>query len=187
MSMDRFKGPVAADDYYECYGCSRRMHYELLDDDGFCEGCRPEKEKEQEDEMTEKELRELDAWIAEHVMGLAQEYAVMKCGRFYRPKSCGYTDSIAEAGRYSKADALREIVRGEPMKIIPFPTPRYTTNPAAAMMVLEKCAQKYTNLEIEFIDGTWTVGRWRGSNTTEATAETLPLAICLFARELYSK
>jgi len=137
--------------------------------------------------MTATEMRELDAWIDEHVMGLVQEYAVMKGGRFYRPRSCGYTDCLTEAGRYSKADAEREIVGGGPMKLIPFPIPHYTTDPAAAMIVLEKCAEKCLNLEIDFRKGTWAVGLWRIATPLEATAETLPLAICLFAKKLFSK
>jgi hypothetical protein len=34
-----------------------------------------------------------------------QEYLIRRGGGFYRPKAAGYTQSIAEAGRWSKEDA----------------------------------------------------------------------------------
>lgn len=43
-------------------------------------------------------------------------YVVRKRGLFYRPKDCGYTDRIEEAGRYTLKEAkLREYHRDEPV------------------------------------------------------------------------
>lgn len=37
--LDRFYPPNAADEISECVICQRRLHYELLNDDGVCEEC----------------------------------------------------------------------------------------------------------------------------------------------------
>lgn len=100
--------------------------------------------------MNEKEMRELDAWIAEHVMGLSME------------EQFGNPDNP---------------IRGT---ITP---PNYTTNPAAAMLVLEKCLTMADELEIRLCyDCEYKVFDW----SKAAKAETLPLAICLFAKKLFS-
>ncbi len=62
-----------------------------------------------------------------------------------------------------------------------------STDPAAAMQVLEKCADKLDDPKkynpgvspITKSGGQWWVGNQH--------AETLPLAICLFAKQLFSK
>lgn len=63
-------------------------------------------------------------------LGIEQMFAVQKGDWFYRPNSCGYTASLSDAGRYTKADAEREIVRGEPMCVIAIPLPNHFADDA---------------------------------------------------------
>lgn len=136
----------------------------------------------------ETELRELDAWIAEHVMGWKPTFAVRKGDHYYRAGERGYTSSLYESGCYLKEEAEALLVRGEDMSLVPHERPNYTTNPADAMAVLEKCAEKVSlGIEISRDDsGEWFVENI-GSDSTEAVmADTLPLAIAKFARQLFS-
>lgn len=65
--------------------------------------------------------------------------------------------------------------------------PHYTTDPAAAMIVLEKCLERTKDdpclyigkLDSEYLIGSEIIG-------VEGCSKTLPLAIALFARELFS-
>lgn len=105
-------------------------------------------------------MRELDAWIAEHVF--VWQYK-MTGSDPVEDGECWFSES----GKF------------------PCELPYYTTDPAAAMVVLEKCTQKDS------------VGIWRVSHiefvvknhreSVRATSETLPLAICLFAKQLFTK
>lgn len=63
---------------------------------------------------------------------------------------------------------------------------RYTTNPAAAMMVLEKCAEIAEIRLKKRNGGDWIVAKYEDISQLWATAPTLPLAICLFAKQLFS-
>lgn len=119
--------------------------------------------------MNTKELRELDAWIAEHVFGAT------------RALDKGYgsgrsDDKLAHTIRFTKEVGW-------------ISCPNYTTDPAAAMMVLEKCCGKIgpgSDVEICLRFGVWNVSEWR-ANKIEEEAGTLPLAICLFAKKLFQK
>lgn len=120
--------------------------------------------------MTQQELRELEAWIAENVMkwkrvsGLAVRILDDEF----------FVDSNGCIGRFSCA-------------WIP------TTDPAAAMMVLEKCCESMAvNVEIwKAGNGEWVcrmvVGSGFNSTNQIGVANTLPLAICLFAKKLFTK
>ncbi len=115
-------------------------------------------------DMTPTELRELDAWIAEHVMGW----------------------KISQAGNSGKNQSGQ-------WKSIPI----YTTDPAAALEVLKKCYEKIwsdnpiitkcQHFKIEI----WNNGLWVVQQSekieTSIESETLELAICLFAKKLFSK
>lgn len=82
--------------------------------------------------MTDKELRELDAWIAEHVMGLR-----VACGR---------------ASHYTKVlTSLNESKNVE----MSYAISEYTTDRADAMSVLQKLLEKTTHIEIDFEDGVY--------------------------------
>jgi len=103
--------------------------------------------------MTEKELRELDAWIFERIFGGA----------------------LALTGSH-------------------YPLPHYTTDPAAAMAVLEKCLAKISTGSLEIYQGADEGPEYRpifciGKMPTEEVVmdESLTLAICLFAKKLFEK
>lgn len=118
--------------------------------------------------MTDKEKRELDAWIAEHVFGWDLDSANFPSG--YDVAFCGYPP---DSKRW-RGIALPHVV------------PHYTTDPAAIMEVLKKCAD-VTNVELSF----WNVTRrWSvGSQSLDGPekADTLELAICQFAKRLFEK
>jgi hypothetical protein len=64
-------------------------------------------------------------------------WAVEKGGWYYRQGGAGYTNRIEEAGRYTEADARKELVRGEPMGVHAIPPPDYC-NDLNAMHEVEK-------------------------------------------------
>lgn len=118
--------------------------------------------------MSDQELRELDAWIAEHVMAYKRGH----------PGGCKV-----------------EYWQPPPFKFGVIPVdrlPRFTTDQAAAMEVLKKCMEyvdghcqrslvsvrpKEVALVTEF--GAFT--------SYTGNADTFELAICLFAQKLFSK
>lgn len=59
-----------------------------------------------------------------------------------------------------------------------------TMNDAVALAVLEKCGREIVS--IQKLKG-WTVDNLRSGGTIEVSADALPLAICQFARQLFSK
>ena len=115
---------------------------------------------------TDTELSELDAWIAGHVMGI--EVIEIRLETFY--------DDVRV-----KVDSTKPHLA----------LPEYTTDPAAAMQVLEKCVERVPVTVFKGIrDG------WQAQSYDETRADwcieirkaaTLPLAICLFARELFKE
>lgn len=115
--------------------------------------------------MTAKELRELDAWIAEYVMG------------------CRLVDMLRDLKDFTflKSDdsGVLLLMPGS-KKLISFSP---TTDPADAMMVLEKCVE-FTSLAISngttgfMISDMDKKSRWE-------IQDSLPLAICLFAKKLF--
>lgn len=130
--------------------------------------------------MSDVELRSLDAWIAEHVMGYEERQS-------YRGSSVikGETFWVV-AGRAATSPAFKGQHR----------FPEFSTEPAAAMQVLEKCGDGQlsrggeTDMCIRKSVSGWiideiTTGEDYGMLKT-ATAATLPLAICLFAKKLFT-
>ena len=133
------------------------------------------------DQPGEKELKELDAWIGEHVMG------------FHRMNfDNGHDQFNYLTIQKERADKTRKhgFVEGNRM-IDSFP--KYTTDAAAAMRVLEKCQRRIPTvldldgssprivaLRISDLDGLHLIA-------PSATACTLSLAIARFAKKLYSK
>jgi len=75
-------------------------------------------------------------------------YAVEKGGWYYRPDGHGYTNRISEAGKYSKEDANAEIVKGEPMSIVPIPFPDYCND-------LNAMHEAMKTLSEEQVDKVW--------------------------------
>jgi len=116
--------------------------------------------------MSEKEMRELDEWIATRIFGWQK----------FREEEFPHRTLWSEGDPGSR-------VWDEP--------DFYTTDPAAAMQVLEKCVEFggvlvtrpfYHNEKKEL----WTIRDGEMGDMTEV-GETLPLAICKFAKELFSK
>lgn len=129
-----------------------------------------------------KELRELDAWLWVNVPGL---------------KSCKCVNGMVPKWDKSDYARIREIGRQEGMKMpetepdIPCShSPHYSTDPAAAMEVLRKCAEKtfptvYKSRQADewCVDNQTLAGR---KTHLIVTAETLELAIALFSKKLFT-
>lgn len=111
---------------------------------------------------SEKELRELDFWIAENVLGWQRgkkwgngngEWTINGLGYAHHGKSWGQT-------------------------------PSFTADPAAAMMVWKQILSRYSPVSRQRqTDGFYYV--W--INNVQAEGETLEIAICRFARKLFEK
>lgn len=115
--------------------------------------------------MNDKDLRELDAYLAEHVMGWKKVSSPQDLckGSFLANKG-------ADCIEYSSG-------RFKP-----------STDPAAALMVLEKAAAKLAphSLVISFENDQWYV--FEGGNFMEAVKnDSLTLAVASFAKQLFSK
>lgn len=124
---------------------------------------------------SEKELRKLDAWICEKAMGWKQVRDLQKIekgGEFFLHETDG--PFVHERQNYIK-------------KFSP------TTDPSAAMTVLEKCTQEIENrlgeldcLQIQWHDGEWAVCSF-DDDDIPVKSPTLSLSICRFARKLFEK
>ncbi len=107
--------------------------------------------------MNEKELRELDAWIAEHVMG--------------------YENDVIYKQFYIHPDHPNGINKSDC---------KFSTDRAAALQVLEKCAEKLDDPD-KFNPGIKITKCGDGWWFDSQKYETLPLGICMFAKKLFSK
>ena len=116
--------------------------------------------------MTDKELRELDAWIAEHVMGWRK---VGLLANFIAGTFLCNTSADCLAHDWKKESRIS--------------TWKPTTDTAAAMEVLKKCLSVQTEIHIcQHWEGTYgIIGRH------DVVGETFELAICLFAKTLFTK
>lgn len=123
--------------------------------------------------MTDKELRELDAWIAEHVFGWSR----WNFNNGYTAHN--YLDQTnGQANKYRKHGFVDGLTLLESF-------PKYTTDPAAAMEVLKKCCEHpYYPFGFAVAFSKGFPNPWVCET---ATAETLELAICLFSKKLFSK
>ncbi len=124
--------------------------------------------------MNETELRELDAWIAEHVMGLklwVETPLQFNC--------------ILSPNQFVLTIPNR-IVRA---RIGDNPTKNFepTKDDCAAALVFKKCVAKCPiGVEVSTNGTNWFVDRPDGDAFEACFAETLPLAICMFAKKLFS-
>lgn len=114
--------------------------------------------------VSNKELRQLDVWIATHLFGWVRTDV-----------KCEPSDNRTIGGFLYSPDGFNmDMNQGS------YP-PHYTTDPAAVMPVLEKCVEK-----------SHTVCLMRGfrivnaSTSCDAEASSLPIAICLFAKQLFT-
>jgi hypothetical protein len=121
--------------------------------------------------LTEQEIVELNGWIAVNVMKWESVFS----GLGFRYWHDGYE--------------FTEWVSGE---AIPYPRKLFkpTTDPAAAMLVLERCLEK-EELVISksphgFLIESHDTNQYETCDSDiYAEAPTLPLAICLFAKQLF--
>lgn len=126
-------------------------------------------------------LRELDAWIAEHVMGW---------------KRCKSIHSLDYANRYA-IDTTGAIYRHNPKRRDTRMSLFHpSTDPAAAMEVLKKCIAKCNedgaSLDLDLNEQSKTlINKMHYGVSYESSldeeGETLELAICLFAKKLFTK
>lgn len=132
-------------------------------------------------ELTEQEL---NVFLAEHVFGITNHWGIHKGGWFYKQDCCGYVLNSRIAGRFSKEEADQHCKHCEELKSVMLPVESYTTDPAAAMLVLERCCKFSANA----CDIRENAGEWRvacSSWHSYESAPTLPLAICRFAYKLF--
>jgi Phage ABA sandwich domain len=129
--------------------------------------------------MTPTEQRELDAWIAEHVMGY----------RWTKIERRGKTNHLFPSEQFRFEPAVDNFNDNGG-------APSFTTDPAAAMEVLKRCADKVTaefgSLDIDGQGNSWLIsaqmrGEFAADVEHETEAKTLELAICLFAKKLFTK
>lgn len=121
--------------------------------------------------ISPKEFLNLDAWIAEHCMGWRQ----------------GKVSELDDLGVFAlRHDTIYIHNRGNSVKEF-----RPSTDPAAAMMVLEKCLE---NVEVQIHhedEGGYSVmceNSFKGPIEAHTDSpKTIPLAICLFAKQLFCK
>lgn len=115
--------------------------------------------------MTTDEMRELDAWIAENVFGMD----IRTLERRYFGKKKWDSTIIGKTGHF----------------ILPY----YTTEPAAAFEVLKKCQLKAGVLIRQFGDNYSVCATNNDGETLHScfTSTTLELAICMFAKQLFTK
>jgi hypothetical protein len=137
--------------------------------------------------MTTNELRELDAWIAENVMGYQRtsrpdELTTDAAMLFWHRPATNTREAVLVGRAYSHRGLTEQYGKEMFSHSWTFYAP--TTDPAAAMEVLKKC------LEQRFIS----IGRTQGSGYLIAIhtlgdvlvdAPNLELAICLFAKNLF--
>jgi len=123
--------------------------------------------------MTTQELRELDAWIAEHVMGWKRVDSVL---RIFSKDQFATNSAFNEPPRVMIYESYSSVQSWIP-----------TERGSDAMDVLKKCAEKHQH---DIAIGTagptdWRV--WAGELNGATYASSLELAICLFAKQLFSK
>jgi hypothetical protein len=115
---------------------------------------------------SEKELRELDSYIAEHVFGCKPHAVKIMDGRKH-----------VRTEYHCRCETPHFKGWNQPYK--------FTTDPAAAMMVLERCCEKQ-KLSIGKCAGNWVVESTHHSIFDFEWDKSLPLAICLLAKQLFT-
>lgn len=125
-------------------------------------------------DLTPEQHAELNAWICENVMGLVSVGKDAEMQERWLPK-----EIHAVINCISYSELSRHYL---------YAIPRYTTSPADAMAVLEKICERVTiTIDHVYCDGhNWSICAF-GSIDEAIYEETLPLAICLFARQLFTE
>jgi hypothetical protein len=118
--------------------------------------------------MTTTEMREFDAWIAVNLFGYEHRQI----------KPCAIFPDGGMA--WHNGNGAVDYLHG------------YTTDPAAAMEVLKKCADKVSKIDNVCLcvrGGKWSIWYCDGDAGTicESESKTIELAICKFAKKLFGK
>lgn len=143
--------------------------------------------------LSEKKLRELDAWLAEYIFG----WSWWRFDCFKKPHGasgeqsrhiwcqlCSPDDLWYQQPQYNGQKINGPVEGISNLTDLSYFKP--TTNPAAAMDVLKKCIEKEScDIRINFDSRRFYV--YSAKVLTPETATTLELAICLFAKKLFSK
>lgn len=121
--------------------------------------------------MSKQELKDLDKWIAVHMFGWQERQAhcgseVLKGRSFWVNDKCQTVLSESGTGNHT--------------------FPKFTSDQALAFELLEKLSYGKI-ISILYNNQTWTVDNLRGAapwEEIEVQAQTLPLALCLFAQKM---
>lgn len=126
--------------------------------------------------MSTKEMRELDAWVAENVFG------------WHKVRPNLTNNSMCDN---CNDKALSQIQKhyNESFIHVSNTLPHYTTDPSAAFEVLKKCQLKVGVLIRQFGDNYLVCATNNDGETLHScfTSTTLELAICMFAKQLFVK
>lgn len=119
--------------------------------------------------MTEAEMRELDEWIGVNLFN----------------GTMTHTPNLA-------CKVYMQTPQNEALMMSPFELPHYTTDPAAAMQVLARCLESAETLRFyqRLSDSMFTIKCQPdipSSPEILVDADTLPLCISKFAKQLHSK
>lgn len=131
--------------------------------------------------MTDSEMRELDAWIAEHVFGY--RWFAFEGGKGNRFCDLQIPSTFQERHGGIQCDAplvgYERDIGG---------VPRYSKEARPALEVLEKCFDKVGLIDAHRVkcgEFNFCIGATYVTDS-EVEAKTLPLAICLFAKKLFA-
>lgn len=129
--------------------------------------------------LSEKQLRELDVWIAEHVMGFKSTKTPDDA--FDSNERLSFSGSASR--RFMVSTTYQYNGKGKWWHQWHYYEP--TTDPAAALEVLKKCYQTLSICSCKTPNGFkfWFPSEYNSAIESEA----LELAICLFAKKLFSK
>jgi hypothetical protein len=140
--------------------------------------------------MNDSELRELDAWIAEHVFGL--RFEELQC-RSKTPEFTGvfvnhHIKQFGSVVKYPQGLCIGSFRKGGDYTLELY-SPRFTTDSVASMELLKKCAEIVTvTVGVEMNRGIVArINDETGHQDYCKCAPTLELSICLFAKQLFTK
>lgn len=146
--------------------------------------------------MNSEQMRELDAWIAEHVMG----WQWMRFNYKRKPEDSGepFCMLIPPGENWPANPKWNGVKCDGPVEGIPDDSDlsvfQPTTNAATALEVLKKCAEFRESISIyqRLSDDLWVIRTFVDDDDGKrreifAEAPTLELAIALFAQQLYSR
>lgn len=136
-------------------------------------------------------MRELDDWIAEHVMGWLEtqnpdDYTADETTQFYKHVANGQTQWHVIVGVPYRCTHHPE---GKPFQHS-YKNFQPTTDPSQAMLVLEKCVYNLSpyvvTIAVSSTTGFFVCDTEHYRKDIRSSAETLPLTICQMAQKLFT-